>query len=243
MDSLIRFFACIAATGDIDSLLSYCNNFYMFAYDGKITFIPWDPSLAFYGFRAEEGINGSSPFFSIIFSNEKHLQSYYSYIDRICDTFLSPDISTAFAEKTVSALTPFVMRDRSFSINNEIMLRNITSGNILIDGNFSLALSESYRQLKQQLSGECSAFYIPDSVVSDIGTAYEYETIISKNRASVLTEICNNYSSHLYYSSLMTPANYILAAILTVPFAILIIHLVFSTARLIKTQKKTIKRR
>ena len=243
MDSLIRFFACIAATGDYDSLLTHCNNFYMFAYDGKITFIPWDPSLSFYGFRSEEGIIGTSPFFSLIFANENHLQTYYSYIDSICDTFLSPFISTPWAEEIVRVLEPFVKRDRSSTLDNEIMLRNITSGNILIDGNFSLALSENYRQLKQQLSGECSAFYIPDSAISDIRTAYGTEIISTQNQSSVLTEICDNYSSRLYYERLMNPTNYILAVVLIIPFIVLIIYLVFSTVKQIKNQKKTSKRR
>ena len=96
-DLLIRYFACIACTCDFDSLAGY-NNFYMFSYNGKISFIPWDPSQAFHGFSDEESIFDMSALFNTVISNDEHRQKYISYIEDIRNGFLAPEKSSEWVK-------------------------------------------------------------------------------------------------------------------------------------------------
>lgn len=201
LDEVIRFFACTAASGGNDTLLTSSHNVYLYEYNGKISFIPWDLSFAFdfsdFSFDKQSIIPnenaGFNNFFTLLMKDEKNKAKYYAYIEEIRESFLKPEISGPFLNNLLETVKDYYKRDRSMIYDPELTLENITSGNILTDGNIILAVSETYKQLGEQVRGEVDSFYVPDSMSESIETAYPQKALRSDSPEKVLTEIKRNY--------------------------------------------------
>ncbi len=235
-DLLIRYFACIACTCDFDSLAGY-NNFYMFSHNGKISFIPWDPSQAFHGFSGQEGIFDMSALFNAVIGNEENEKKYISCIEDIRNKFLAPDKSSSWVKNLKSTVESYMLRDRSIAFPVDIMLENIDDGNILVDGNLALSMSELYRQTGEQISGKRDSFYIPDFAKGNIRDAYPPEELYVGNLDAVKYEVCQRFSSKIYYGTILSPSRIILLISLAMPVIAILVYLIFTTVKQKKSSK------
>ena len=207
IDEVIRFFACTAASGGTDTLLSTVHNVCLFEYNEKISFIPWDLSFAFDCFDDRQSIlpsakhNTTNDFFDLLMENEEYKERYYAYIEEIRETFLKSDISVPFINEFLKTVEPFYQRDNSMIFNKKITSENITSGNALVDGNINLAINETYRQLGEQISGKSEYFYTAETLHENLFLAYEEEVLYSGTDTDVLKRINNNYLKAYLFSS------------------------------------------
>ena len=207
IDKVIRFFACTAASGGTDTLLSTVHNVFLYENKGKISFIPWDLSLAFDCFDDNQSIlpddqfSTTNDFFDILMETDEYKEKYCAYIEEIRETFLNPDISTAFINDFLKSVGPFYSKDHSMIFDKKVTTDNITSGNSLVDGNILLAISETYRQLGEQITGEADHFYTPKNLYESVYSLYHEEDLFAYNGADFLNKIKNNYwKAHLFSS-------------------------------------------
>ncbi len=228
MDEVLRFFACTAAFGGSDTLMSSGHNFYLYESNGKFIIIPWDLSFSYDCFDDKYCIypsdeNGTtSRFFNLIMSDEDNLNTYYRYIEEIRETFMKPEIINPLIEDFVSEIREYYLRDRSTVLDASLQLENITSGNILVNGNISLAVSEVYRQLSEQIDGKAEHFYVPSSAKSNILNQFSEEELRSDNHDEVLADIKNSYTL-AYMSSVVDNISFPVIVIFAVFLAVLFI--------------------
>ncbi len=230
MDEVLRYFACTASFGGADTLMSSVHNFYLYESEGKFIIIPWDLSFSYdcfddrYGIYPSEEHFATSRFFNLIMSDKANLEKYCRYIEEIRETFLKPEIINPLIEDFVSEIKEYYLRDRSTVLDAEIQLDNITSGNILVNGNISLAVNEVYRQLGEQLRGESEYFYIPSSVKRDLLSEYSTDELRSDNDADVLTDIKKNYTAAYLSSSVDTVSFTVIVVFAVVLFVLFTIY-------------------
>lgn len=214
VDQVLRFFACTAAIGGSDSILSGKTNFFLYENGNKFVLLPWDLSEAFIDFTSGIGIDSfpddtspdqKNPLFQLIMSDPKNLAQYHEYIRQINDSFLDPDRIKPYVRTLVEQLEPYFLRDHTMFYNDEQTPERLLTGKMLIGGNLLLAFDEMHRQLNEQLDGKSDAFYVPEGwatlEVNDLESAFELLNENFFGDPDIVQKVCDSYDEWQVTSS------------------------------------------
>lgn len=127
VDEFLRFFACTAAYGGYNSILTELTGFYLYDDHGKFILLPWDNSDAFMEDKTENGIDHfqleyweDAPacfLFDLLMQDTNNRETYHNYIRKLNNQFLAPEALDPLFQSLASLIRPYLLRDHTVFLN------------------------------------------------------------------------------------------------------------------------------
>ncbi|MCR5041821.1 MAG: CotH kinase family protein, partial [Clostridia bacterium] len=183
VDEWLRFFACVSATGAVDSILDNRRNFILYEHGGVFDLVPWDLSDAFCASYTEDGIDRftsgkkETSVFDLLMRDPENREKYHDYIRGICGGFLSPESIEPLFRSITESLEPYILRDGCTPLCSPEAVGKLLDpvpGDRL---SLLYVLGEFRENLLAQLDGREDAFFV--------STAYEEFYNISNDEADL----------------------------------------------------------
>ncbi|MCR5719269.1 MAG: CotH kinase family protein [Lachnospiraceae bacterium] len=126
IDNVLKYMAVHTFSVNMDSLSgSMAHNYYLYEYDGKLNFFPWDYNLSFGGMNMGGGSSGATDmvndaidtpfagtrFFDAILENEEYLEKYHEYLRILCEEYVEGGRLEEFYSGTRSRIDELVKED------------------------------------------------------------------------------------------------------------------------------------
>ena len=211
IDEVLRFFACTAAYGAEDSILTAPNNYYLYDTGEKFVLLPWDLSEAFSAKKTGSGINSfqsgpgcSSPsaLFDLLMREEQNRAKYHAYLQEINDRFLAPEIMEPYLQSLAALVAPFLSRDVTmvFDLPYETSVTPDEGYDPI--GFLLFTLTKIHENLAEQLNGSAHVFYANstnDKALSPEEVNRRIEYLIQNSPTidpDITDHICENYSAY-----------------------------------------------
>lgn len=213
VDEVLRFFACTAAYGGDNSILTELTSFFLYEDNGKFILLPWDNSEAFFATPTNNGIDhfrlefweDAPPcaLFDLLMQKEENKALYHTYLKEINEHFLDPETMDPYVQSLASLISPYLLRDHTMFFNAPYELPVTPEEDLGSVGAFLQTLHRIHDNLSAQLNGTEDVFY-SNPAHQDMPAAEDdfdqFMAYLLANSPSVnlniTKEICGSYSSY-----------------------------------------------
>ena len=260
VDEVLRFFACTAAYGGENSILTELTSYYLYDNNGKFVLLPWDNSEAFQASDTKNGIDHfrlefwedapPSVLFDLLMQKEENKKLYHLYLNEINENFLKPEILDPYFQSLASLVSPYLLRDPTIFFNTPYGLPVAPEEGVGTIGSLLLTLHEVYENLSAQLNGSADVFYI-NQAHEAIPPTEEFQEMIAYImdhspgvNLNITDAICVGYTAYcrsrgINHFATGDPAEFLFAAFFfAVTVFVLILYIRVISAKKKLTQKK-----
>ena len=211
IEEVLRFFACTAACGAEDSILSEKSNYFLYDTGEKFVLLPWDLSEAFSASETGNGIDsfqsrlgGSSPsaLFDLLMREEQNRAKYHAYLQEINDRFLAPEIMEPYLQELAALVAPFLSRDPTMLCNLPFETPVVPEEGYGSVGSLLYTLTKIHGNLAEQLNGSVHVFYANpanDEILSLEEADRRFEYLLQHSPTidpDITDRICENYPAY-----------------------------------------------